>query len=392
MYPSSAATGALRGAVRGAMLLESGLASCWEWPGVEVEDFLCAVRRQRLTELLATHASALDLPQGATQALSRERDSARMGGLLLTRELGRLATLFSETNIPFLVFKGQALAKQSTGDTFARGNGDLDILIAPSSLAAAVEVLEAHEWSAAYDYPRAVDSWSWRHQLSTSWEMTFVGPHSYVDLHWRLGPTHRELPDFETAWRRRRLVDLGTVTVDSLALPDAFAHTCSHAAKDDWRWLRSIVDVHRLARQLSTSGLDVALRPVDLMTLAVTDACIGLPPDVPASVLERSRATSRRLVSRGLRAQDREVPRVGQHVHGAGLPQAALGSLRGNRAPDEVVRVVLGLLLPGRGLGKVTDRRAVTGMPKAGLLRARTAAGLLWEWSRRNRRAVTRQR
>ena len=60
-------------------------------------------------------------------------------------------------------------------------------------------------------------------------------------------------------------------------------------------------------------------------------------------------------------------------AHGSGIAQATVGALRGNRSPRDVVRVVWGALLPGRHLGDLTDRSALTGVPRALWRRVRTA-------------------
>ena len=65
-------------------------------------------------------------------------------------------------------------------------------------------------------------------------------------------------------------------------------------------------------------------------------------------------------------------------MHGSGLVQAATGALRGNRSLRDVVRVVWGVLLPGRHLGDLTDRHAVTGVPRALWRRATTAVRTIW--------------
>lgn len=377
LQPSVEAVSAVRGAVRAALAIESGAPASWDWPGTDTDDFVAAVHRHRVTQVLATHGSEIGLPTDLARTLATEHDGTRMAGIMLFRELGQAAVALDGAGVPFLAFKGQALAVQSTGDPFARGHGDLDLLVAPELAAQAAVAIESAGWAPVDDYPRDPESWAWRHQLATSWEMTYVGAGGSIDLHWRLAPTHWALPDFHTAWSRRAAVTVGPNTVQTLGLADAFAHTVSHASKDDWRWLRSLVDVHRLARHLEPDDL-AHLRPVDLMTLAVTDATIGLPPQLPAALVGLVRVRSARSVRTAVAAQDVPVPDATAARHGSGLAQAVAGALRGNRSPGEFLRVLYGVLLPGRHLGGFNDRSALTGVPRAFLQRARTALRKVW--------------
>ena len=143
----------------------------------------------------------------------------------------------------------------------------------------------------------------------------------------------------------------------------------SHAAKDDWKWVRSVVDAHRLSRQIDPF---TRLRSVDLSTLAVADATIGLPPSRPTNSWSAP-------VPQGPGGPDRDgrAGRPGPRHHarraGSGLAQAAIGALRGNRWPRDVVRVLWGVLLPVATSATSTDRSAVTAGTRALWRRVRTA-------------------
>src|SRR5690348_5338040 len=153
-------------------------------------------------------------------------------------------------------------------------------------------------------------TWAWGHVMRSFNAFTFDGPGSTVDLHWRLDPTLDALPSFEAVWNRREPVDLGPVQVETLGHADLLGHTSLHAAKDYWRWLRSLVDVHRIAadpRTWERSFAQDPLRRLEIETLAVTRFVVGLPDAVPDQVLADLERVPASVLTRALAAQERPV-------------------------------------------------------------------------------------
>ena len=144
-------------------------------------------------------------------------------------------------------------------------------------------VLAEHGWEPRTFGSASPGTWAWRHLVRTFNEIAFDGRASSVDLHWRLDPSPGALPDFAEAWARRDVVPVDdVVAVPTLSPADAFEHSCWHAAKDEWRWLRSLVDVHRLARLPAVwEAVDRPLSAPVRNTLAVTGHLLGLPAAVP---------------------------------------------------------------------------------------------------------------
>ena len=151
-------------------------------------------------------------------------------------------------------------------------------------MADAHRALVESNWQPNASHPMPGPSWAWGHMLRTDYQTQFVSGLSRIDLHWRLDPTKRALPDFAQASERHVTIDLQGCR-SSLGPGDTFAHTSSHAAKDDWRWLRSLVDVHRLSRSPDLWAAEPVLRKIDVATLAVTRIAIGLPASVPEQAL-----------------------------------------------------------------------------------------------------------
>jgi hypothetical protein len=298
----------VRSWVRGSLRLEAGQDWTPEPAAEPAAELVEAVRRHRVAELLSARAEGLGLAPDVAGPLAELRAAGRRNLMVQLLELERLYAAFGSAGVRCLAIKGPALAAQTTGDPGARGSGDLDLLISPVDVEAACRVLAENGWQMRQGSEVSPGTWAWGHVVRSFNAFTFDGPGSTVDLHWRLDPTLDALPTFEEVWERRETVALGALQVDTLGAGDLLGHTSLHAAKDYWRWLRSLVDVHRIAADSRTweRHLDgVPLRRLEVHTLAVTRFVVGLPPAVPAPVLADLDRVPSSVLSRALAAQER---------------------------------------------------------------------------------------
>jgi hypothetical protein len=78
--------------------------------------------------------------------------------------------------------------------------------------------------------------------------------------------------------------------VATLSRYDALTHSAGHAAKDGWRWLRSLLDVHLLASDRETwLRADRPLRPDQLRSVGLSAREFGVPKGAPQVVHEAVR-------------------------------------------------------------------------------------------------------
>lgn len=216
---------------------------------------VAAARRHRVVSLLQPHLHRLDASGALTEELDEVARSQRMSSLAVVRDQGVALTALHHAGIRSLVVKGTALSAQVYGDFATRGGGDIDLLVAPSDVSGTVQALAGAGWYVDARYPRPGSSWAWRHTLEHYYELPMLSPTGTpVDVHWHLDPAHGALPPFEALWARRTNVEIGPQMVATLGPPDALAHSASHAARDDWRWLRSLADVHLLWRLVGGSA------------------------------------------------------------------------------------------------------------------------------------------
>ena len=245
--------------------------------GVPREALLASIRRHRLACVM--HGDPLVaglLPELALtiQALARQETMAAMALASLTREM---AALFEHAAIPMLVIKGIPLALQTTGSLTARGRGDLDLLVEPNRLPEAVALLEAAGFSRPPGhFPRQLNSVWGRCSRWSGYELALVRQEPtvlWIDLHWALSHVRAPLPNFALAWHCGEQLDLNGQTVTTLSRPHAFQHACAHAAKDQWMCLRNLIDIDRLAEQITGKDLStLSHQPMVCWSCVVTHA------------------------------------------------------------------------------------------------------------------------
>lgn len=367
---SAAAVSQVRRAVRTALRAETGEQPLWRWSGqVPARDFVAATLRHRVAGLVAG-TEALALAPEVREQLTAAARLDRMDAMAHVRAVADVAGILED--LDHLVVKGAPLAVQTTGDATARGPADVDVLVDATDIPTALERLAAHGLAVRREHAVDRDSWMWRYQRWAAHEVTLDGERESVDLHWRLDPTHDGLPGFAELWSRRAHVDIGPVTVATLGLADAFAHAVRHAAQDDWGSLRSLVDVHRLARDPAAWPAPTLLGRLDRVSLSVVDATVGLPDGAPGF-----RRTSSGL-ARAVSAQRRTVRFT--RFPGDAAMRAAGHTLSASRSPRDVALTVARIALPPLRVTHLTDRGPVSAIARALLARSRPSPG--WEEQR----------
>jgi hypothetical protein len=326
----------------------------WAWEDqVPAQDFVDAVARHRVAPLLADAAERLAIIGDLAAALAAMADQDRLAAMTAMHTLGAVDDHLA--GIDHLFVKGTALAVQTTGDPTLRGPGDVDVLIDPADLGAAVDALTAQGWAPLDAYTTDQRSWAWRHQARVGNELALEGPTGHLDLHWRLDPTHHGLPGFADLWSRRATVEVGPRRVATLAPADAFRHSVRHAAKDRWDSLRSLVDIHRLAA-------DPAVWPERLtrferVSLSVVAATIGLPATAPRF------ADTPAGLPVALRSQVGEVRE--RRFAGDDAVRHAAYVLQSSRTPRDLLDLGSCLLLPPQVVADVPGRSAPAALPRA---------------------------
>ena len=214
-------------------------------------ELLKAIRRHRLEITMAPHLETLGWPEPIVRRLHRMARQQRLGALPLLATGIECCRQLQAAGIRCLLFKGPALALQSTGDSSARGTGDIDLLVDPAALPKAVAILEGIGFRRLPgEFPQDLSSLWGRYGRWAGYELSMRRGGLWLDLHWALSNLRSPLPQFEAIWAERQILGVNSNVLVTLSQRHAFLHACVHACKDEWMTLRHLVDLERLARQL----------------------------------------------------------------------------------------------------------------------------------------------
>jgi hypothetical protein len=362
---SEAATAAVQAAMSAVLAPAPG--SRWSLPAeVSSASFLTAVRRQRVGSQIVTGLGRLDLPGEIRAHLEAESGGMRAACVGLARDLHRVHSVLQDVGIRALWFKGMPLAAQAWGDEAARGYGDLDLLVSQSDVADACLALADEGWQLPVRYPAPGPSWGWRQFIRTNYEMPMTLGTTILDLHWHALPSRSAFPPFDELWARRDTVRVAGRPVPTFSPYDALAHSASHSAKDHWRWLRGLADIHRLAGRADTwLTADRPLRPDQLLSLGIAATILGVPDGAPTIVTEAARR-SEAAASRSSHGQlGPEHPSINDEWERARMvSRSYVTLLRTRPRPGELVRHVARSALPIRHLARADSRRAWIAVPQ----------------------------
>ena len=348
-------------------VLAAGNVHRWELPPDITESaFLATAQRQRVTAQLATRLDILDIPEALNARLRAHHADLTAASVGVARDMHQVLEVLEDAHVRVLVFKGLALAAQAWNDPTARGYGDVDLLVSPADLARAKAALSDAEWTTGYTYPVPGASWGWRQFVRTEYEMAFSRGGTGVDLHWHALPDRGSFPDFEHLWRRR-----AEVSIDGRAVPtfnpfDALAHSASHSAKDHWRYLRGIADVHRLMSEPGTwHSADRPLGGDQLLTVGLAGKLFGVPPDAPAVVSDAA-AKCQHVMLLAQRAQlSPERATIHDWVPGLGTLQMMQPLWHARARPRDFARRLSTSALPPWALARESSPHGYVAAPRA---------------------------
>jgi hypothetical protein len=201
------------------------------------------------------------VPEEVRDRFRRAAGEHTRRNLVLIQELVALLGHLTDEGIRAIPFKGPILALSLYGDLSLRKAGDLDILISPSDLSRAADLM----CSLGYQVLTRRGPEGWPCQRG-KYELRFLDPDSgiSVELRWGLSSRPLSIPlPFDTLWERCASVELGGASVRCLHPEDLLMILCWHGCQHCWdrlMWVCDIAQILRVHPDLDWSGIEEQAR------------------------------------------------------------------------------------------------------------------------------------
>src|SRR5215469_10180554 len=193
--------------------------------------------------VLTLHAKDL-IPQSTFDRLRERLVRNAQENLVWLREWMRLLAAFAEAGIEVISFKGPALALTAYHNLSLREFTDLDLLVRPSEVATAREVLTGHGYTLDSPVPDHTTAGLIR---SKNQQISFIKEQErglHVDLHWGLpSDTASALLNVDQFFDSSIVDTEGQVSFRSLAPEHLLLLLCMHGTKHCWSNLRWLCDL-----------------------------------------------------------------------------------------------------------------------------------------------------
>jgi hypothetical protein len=214
-----------------------------ELPGIQ-DELVRAVRFHRIAPL--AHVALREVRPDLAALLRDDRDRALLHHVRVTTSLAAIRSTLAD--LPWVTFKGPVLSEWLHPVAGLRSYGDLDILVDPTDLREAGELLLGAGWQVLATRDDLLNG-----EVTGELELGRPGG-AVVDLHWSLVIS-------ETLRRRFHVptsellagstpVTIGPVEVRTFDATDTLVHLCHHAAFSGAVRLVHLLDVDRAAARI----------------------------------------------------------------------------------------------------------------------------------------------
>jgi hypothetical protein len=163
-----------------------------------------------------------------------------LASLGFVRELHAVAACLHGAGIPFLTFKGAALAVQFYGDASGREYSDIDLIVPRDRVAEAERSLASLGYRSEVGEPRLREAFL---GFQRQYQLAHPGTGRAIDLHWDFSGDHVPFPlAAGDAWRDGATVSFGGRALRTLSGENLALLLAGHGTKEQWRSLELVCD------------------------------------------------------------------------------------------------------------------------------------------------------
>lgn len=237
---------------------------------VQPQIFRAAVRLHGVAGVLeCRHRAQLQqLPPALAEGVSAERRRHVVRSLGQVRACLEAVAALERAGIASLPLKGVALSWRLYGDIGIRQSGDVDLLVDPDEVIAAVPILQALGYQPVLPLPQ--NRLHWRARMRDVHHVNFTHARGqYLELHWRTDPMRStSLPRLAALLPRLERIAGGPLRGLYQLPPDLLLRSlASHACRSRcarWKWGYDLLDI--------LSAGHGGASPWDLQVVAAQDA------------------------------------------------------------------------------------------------------------------------
>jgi hypothetical protein len=206
---------------------------------------LYQAKRHGLSALLCRHLKQICPQAVPADVMAKLEDRFRNNtcrNIFLTSELVGLLGLLEAHQIPAVAYKGPTLTVTMYGNLALRHFNDLDILLHPTQVLAAKNLLLAQGYVSQHEFANRGEEMA---HLRHACEYNLVSPDGFVvELHWKIrAHPFPFLLEFDNITERLQKITLGGQSISVLAPEDLLLILCMHGEKHCWERLNWICDV-----------------------------------------------------------------------------------------------------------------------------------------------------
>ncbi|WP_374147739.1 nucleotidyltransferase family protein [Sphingomonas sp. 28-63-12] len=203
----------------------------------------------------ALRDAGVALPDAAQAVLSARAGQRRHQLMALAVEETRVATAFAAAGIDCLFLKGATLAVRAHGSLGAKSSKDIDMLIDPGDIDAAVRLLQTAGYRLCL-FDGRLDERTAGRWIAAKKETSWVNDRRRIELelHVTLADGPRLIPAIGMHSPRQPIAFVPGKPVETLADVELFAYLCVHGTGHGWERLKWLAD---LAALIETTAIPV---------------------------------------------------------------------------------------------------------------------------------------